>query len=191
MGTEVVGVFGGSFNPPHVGHVLAAAYALAVHAIDRVLVVPVYHHPFRKELAPFQHRVAMAELAMAELAGVAVSAIERELDGEGRTLHTLEALAAREPGWRMRLIVGADVLADRDKWHRFERVEALAPLIVLGRAGFREREAPAPLLPEVSSTAIRAALAAGERARIVELVPKRVLAYIEAHGLYRAADSGA
>ncbi|MSP25601.1 MAG: nicotinate (nicotinamide) nucleotide adenylyltransferase [Myxococcales bacterium] len=184
VATELVGIFGGSFNPPHVGHVLSCAYALAVQPLDRVLVLPVHHHRFHKELAPFEHRLRMAELAMHDVAHVTVSSIERELDGEGRTLDTLEALSLREPSWSMRLIVGADVLAERDKWHRFDRVIALAPLIVLGRTGFRHADAPPPILADISSTAIRNAFATGDRATVATYVPHRVLEYIDEHGLY-------
>ncbi len=70
-----LGVFGGSFDPPHVAHVLAASYALAVGNFERLLAVPVYAHAFDKKLASFEHRVAMCELAFAELPGVEVSRI--------------------------------------------------------------------------------------------------------------------
>ena len=78
-----VGVFGGSFNPPHVGHVLAAAYLLSMAAVDRVLVIPVFRHPFAKTLASFEDRLAMCQLAMTWLPQVEVSDIERQLGGEG------------------------------------------------------------------------------------------------------------
>jgi len=67
-----LGVFGGSFDPPHVAHVLAASYALAVGNFERLLAVPVYRHAFDKKLASFEHRVAMCELAFAELPRVEV-----------------------------------------------------------------------------------------------------------------------
>ncbi|HEX9294516.1 MAG TPA: nicotinate (nicotinamide) nucleotide adenylyltransferase, partial [Polyangiaceae bacterium] len=74
-------LFGGSFNPPHVAHVLAVAYVLATQDADRVIVIPCYRHPFRKDLAPFEHRFAMCELAMGWLPRTSISAVEQELGG--------------------------------------------------------------------------------------------------------------
>jgi len=187
MTSRTVAVFGGSFNPPHVGHVLAAAYVLAVHEVDEVLVVPAFRHPFNKDLCPFEHRVAMARLAFRDLARTQVSEIERELGLPlSRTVDTLEALREREPSWRLRLVIGADVLHDRDKWHRFDRVVDLAPPIVLGRAGVVHPEAPLPVLPEVSSSQVRAAIAAGDMPEVAALLPRRVREFIAHQRLYEA-----
>jgi nicotinate-nucleotide adenylyltransferase len=187
-GSLRVAFFGGSFNPPHVAHVLAAVYALAVEPIDRVLVVPVYKHPFAKELAPYEDRLAMCRLGLGYLPGVEVSTVERELDGESRTLRTVEHLVATHPDWSLRLLVGADVLQDLPKWHRFDRIAEIAPPLVLGRRGFASDGAGlgagAPLLPEISSTEVRAALAAGRIDDIRPDVPSAVLGYIEQRSLY-------
>lgn len=188
-----VAVFGGSFNPPHVGHVLAATYVLSACEVDGLLVVPVYRHPFMKELAPFEARLEMCRLAMGWLPGVSVSTIERDIGGESRTLYTLQALREREPGWQWRLVIGADVLADLPNWHRFDEVARIAPPIVLGRAGINAPEAPPAVLPEVSSTAVRSMLAGGDRRASSAVVPRRVMVYIEQHALYglRPSPAGA
>jgi len=180
-----VAIYGGSFNPPHMGHVLAVAYSLAAHPVDEVLVVPCFQHPFSKGLAPFEDRFAMCERAMGWLPGARVSRVEAELGGESRTLRTLTHLHEQHPDWSLRLLVGADILNDAPKWHAFDQVVALAPLLVLGRRGVAAQGAPAPLLPEVSSSEIRAALAAGEVERVREVLPRDVLALIEQRGLYR------
>jgi nicotinate-nucleotide adenylyltransferase len=184
-----VAVFGGSFNPPHVGHVLAVVYALSTAPLDEVLVVPVYQHPFAKHLAPFADRLAMLHLALDWLPRVTVSTVEEELGGESRTLRTLEHLSATNPGWSLRLLVGADVLGDVPKWHRWDRIAELAPPIVLGRVGYDggadPAGAPPALLPRVSSTEIREALAAGDVDAVRALVPAKVLDHIVARGLYR------
>lgn len=178
-------IFGGSFNPPHVGHVLAVSYILSVHPVDAVLVVPVFRHVFGKDLAGFDDRVQMCRLAMEWLPGVSVSEIERELGGESRTLHTIEALIEQDPSRELRLVIGADVLADLPKWYRWDRVAELAPPIVIGRAGYEHPDAPETLLPMVSSTKIRALVAAGSTEKASALLPRRVRAHIAEHALYR------
>lgn len=179
-----VAVFGGSFNPPHVSHVLAAAYVLATQPVDQLLVIPAFDHPFGKSLAPFEHRFALCERAFADVRRVVVSDVERRLGGESKTLFTLEALARENPGWSLRLIVGGDILNESHKWFAWDRVVALAPPIVLGRAGHPAPGAPAPVLPELASRDLRAMLANGED--VGALVPSAVRAYIAEHGLYRA-----
>lgn len=181
-----VAFFGGSFNPPHVGHVLAVTYVLATQAIDEVLVVPCFRHPFSKELAPFAHRLRMAELAMGWLPRTRVSRVEEELGGDSLTLRTIEHLYATsgDPDLRLRLVVGADVLPERTRWHGFDRLAELAPPIVLGRIGVAGAGAPPPVLPEISSTDVRAALAAGRRADVEALVPRAVLDYVAEERLY-------
>ena len=181
----IVAVFGGSFNPPHVAHVLASALVLSTQAIDRLLVVPTFQHPFPKALAPFDDRVAMCELAMAWLPRVEVSRVEETLGGESRTLRTIEHLATEHPDWKMRLVIGADILVESSKWFAFDRICAIAPPIVLGRCGVEGTTAPKPLLPNVSSTEVRAKIAAGRAKDLEMLVPREVLAHIAAHGLYR------
>jgi nicotinate-nucleotide adenylyltransferase len=185
-----VAVFGGSFNPPHVAHVLACALLPSVEEVDRVLVVPTHRHPLAKSLAPYEDRVRMCELAMAELTRVEVSRVEQDLGGESLTLRTLEHLARVHADWHLRLVVGADILLEAPRWYRFDAIEKLAPLIVLGRAGF---DAPTPrpaILPDVSSTLIRAAIERGAWSELQPLVPRAVLAYIRARGLYGAPSEG-
>jgi nicotinate-nucleotide adenylyltransferase len=180
-----VAIFGGSFNPPHVAHLLAVTWVLACRDVERVLVIPTYQHPFAKSLTPFEDRLEMCRLAFSELARVEVSDVERELGGESRTVRTLEHLAEKHPDWRMRLVVGSDIIHELDRWTRPERVRELAPPMVLARLGVPPppgfEDAPR-VLPEVSSTAIRTAFARGER--VDDLVPRSVVAYARARGLY-------
>jgi nicotinate-nucleotide adenylyltransferase len=185
-----VAFYGGSFNPPHVAHVLAAVYALSTAPIDEVLVVPVYRHPFAKELAPYDDRLAMCRAAFEWIPRVAVSNVEQELGGDSLTLRTLEHLAAAHPDWSLRLLVGGDVMNDRSKWHRWDRIVEIAPPLVLGRAGVVTAEAPLPVLPQVSSTEIRAAIAAGKIDSIRDRVPSKVIDLIAARGLYGAGGEG-
>lgn len=181
-----VAVYGGSFDPPHVGHALAVAYLRTV-GFARVVVVPVFQHAFAKGLAPFEERLELCRRAFEPIDGVAVSAVESTLEPPSYTLHTLEQLAVELPGQRLRLVIGADVLHDAPRWHAFDRVVVLAPPFVLGRVGIAHADAPEPVLPAVSSTDVRRWLGstdAADRSRLAQLVPAAVLARIRERGLY-------
>lgn len=190
-GEPFVGVFGGSFNPPHLAHMLALAVVLARFDVEKLLVVPAFQHPFPKSLAPFEDRVRMCELAMGWLPRVEVSRVEQELGGESRTIRTIEHLRARYPSTPLRFIMGADLMLESSKWYAFDRICELAPPIVLGRVGIDYPGAPAPVLPAISSTEVRAKLG-GENAdlgTIAELVPKAVIDYARRRRLYSNASA--
>jgi len=157
-----VAVYGGSFDPPHVGHALVAGWLLWTRRVDRVWLVPAFSHAFDKELAPFERRVALCEALAADVdARIEVRAIERDLPTPSFTLNTLRALAQRHPRHRLRLVVGADVLEQLDHWHRWDRIEADFEPIVVGRQGWPAVPG-APLFPGVSSSEIRGLLARSE-----------------------------
>jgi len=181
---QTVALFGGSFNPPHIGHVLAVAYLLSATEAEAVWTIPVFEHAFGKDLAPYDDRRRMCDLAFGWLPCVRVLDIERELGGESRTLFTVEALGARYPDVALRLAIGSDVLGDLPQWHRFDRIAELAPPIVLGRTGHPHDDAPVAVLPEVSSTEVRNAVRAGEA--LSGRVTRAVEGYIAERGLYRS-----
>ena len=88
-----IGVLGGSFNPPHIGHLLLSVYALTIKDLDRVFVVPCFRHPFGKDLIDFKHRLKMCGLAFGDFKRhIKVSDIEKKLGDISRTLYTLKAL---------------------------------------------------------------------------------------------------
>jgi nicotinate-nucleotide adenylyltransferase len=183
----IVAFFGGSFNPPHIAHVMAVTVVLATHDVDRVLVVPTYKHPFAKALAPYDDRVKMCELAMGWLPRTEVSRVEEELGGESRTLRTIEHLAAAHADWKLRLVIGADIVADVPRWFGFDEIARIAPPIVLGRAGVTGPNAPPPLLPDVSSTDVREMIARGEWSALEPLMPRAVFEHVRSRGLYASA----
>ena len=186
---RVVAVFGGSFNPPHLAHVLAVTVVLARFDVERVLVVPTYRHPFAKALASYEDRVKMCELAMGWLPRVEISRVEEELGGESRTLRTIEHLHAAHPEWSLRFVMGADLVLESSKWYGFDRIAQLAPPIVLGRVGITYEGAPPPVLPAISSTEVRTMIGAGRWDELEPLVPSAVLAHARAHGLYGSTGS--
>lgn len=180
-----VAILGGSFNPPHVAHLMAAYWTLATQDVSEVWLLPSYRHPFGKALAPFDDRVRMCELAIRGVRGVAVCTAERELADDplvGRTVRTLEHLARKHPAHRFSLVIGADILPETEKWWRWDRVKELARIMVVGREGYPP-VAGAPSLPAISSTEIRARIAKGED--VSGLVPRAVRELIEERGLYR------
>lgn len=181
-----VGVFGGSFNPPHVAHVLACHFALMAWGLDRVVVVPAFSHPFAKELAPFEHRLAMARLAFAHLGGtVEVSPLEGELGGVSYTVDTVRELARRNPGAALQLVVGSDVAGELHLWRDWEILRELAPPLVVPRmvaGSASEGQEGAFHLPAISSSEVRGALARGGDAGLA--LPRAVREYIARHGLY-------
>jgi len=185
-----VAVFGGSFDPPHVAHLLTASYVLATGGFDRLVVVPVYEHAFDKKLAPFEHRVAMCRLCFSGLREVSVSDLEAGLPRPSYTERTLERILADHPDWKLRFVMGSDALADTSKWHDYDRVVRLAPPFVVARRGHERPELGPAVLPEVSSTRIRELFAglpgdATVARELDALVPRSVREYAEAHGLYR------
>ncbi|HJN72311.1 MAG TPA: nicotinate-nicotinamide nucleotide adenylyltransferase [Myxococcota bacterium] len=157
-----IAVYGGSFNPPHVGHAMVAGWLTWTRRADSVWLVPCVEHAFDKELAPFAARKAMCE-ALARAVGpqVLVSDIEVSLPTPNYTWNTLRSLSERHPEHRFRLVVGADTLDETHLWHRWDDiVERFTPIIV-GRGGFPPVPT-APTFPQLSSTELRAALARGE-----------------------------
>ena len=169
---------------------MLALYVLETTPVDVLWFAPTYRHAFGKDLAPYDDRIAMCELAAAPLGARAqVSRIEADVyaaRGENRTLFALEHLAETHPDHTFRLVVGADILHEAAQWHRWDEVCRRAPPIVIGRGGVEP-----PLgavvtelaMPAVSSSEVRRRLDAGED--VSGLVSQAVLGYIERRGLYR------
>lgn len=165
---RTIAVFGGSFDPPHVGHVLVPTWLRAMREVDEVWVVPSAAHAFAKDSSPYETRLAWTRAAFRGAgADVHVSAIEGELralrpDGPVYALDLLEAISARRPNDDVRLVVGSDIVTSGEtaRWFRWEEIERRFSPIVVPRAGHDGLAALEPsVLPEVSSTVIRAAIA--------------------------------
>jgi nicotinate-nucleotide adenylyltransferase len=183
-----IGIFGGSFNPPHVAHQLACAYVLATARprVDQVWMVPTWKHPFDKQLAPYADRLAMCERAARAFGGrVEVSRIEEELGPTASasfTLRTVEQLQARHPDASFALMIGADLLEERERWHGWPVLKTLVEFIVVGRGGYPGEARTEVALPPVSSTDVRARL--GRKEPVDSLVDAQVIDYIREHKLY-------
>ena len=108
-----IGLFGGSFNPPHMAHQMTCLYLLQALGAARVRLVPVFRHPFGKDLAPYEHRVAMCHALAAPFGRqVLVDEIESEPGMSGRSIDTLERMQKQRPQEPLAFVIGADILAD-------------------------------------------------------------------------------
>jgi nicotinate-nucleotide adenylyltransferase len=191
-----LGIFGGSFDPPHVGHLLAASDAVESLGLDRLVFVPARVSPFKEGMTqtPAADRLAMVRLLVGDDPRFAVDPIEIEREGLSFTVDTLAALAERHPDAERYLLVGEDVLPSFPLWREPVRVRALARLVVLRRATAGEvmlpdavRADPPVMLAtrrvDVSSTEVRQRARAGRSLR--GFVPESVAAYIAEAQLYR------
>jgi nicotinate-nucleotide adenylyltransferase len=191
-------IFGGSFDPPHIGHLLVADDAFAQLGLDRLVFIPTAAQPLKVDrggaAASAAHRLAMTRLLIEGDARFEVSTIEIERAGLSFTVDTLTDFAARYPSAERFLLLGADVLATFAQWREPERILQLARPVVLERAGDPPTRLPEAMgeaslrrLPsrriDVSSTEIRERARAGKPLR--GFVTDNVAAYIARHGLYR------
>ncbi len=191
-----LGVFGGSFDPPHVGHLLAASDACEELELDRLFFVPAATQPLKegRPAAPATHRLAMVHLAVDGDPRFSVLADEIEREGLSYTVETLAGFAERYPDAARYFLVGADAFALLAQWREPERIARLARLAVLQRSGDAVAEPPAGVPAsavvrlhtrrvDVSSTEIRERVRAGRPIR--GFVSEAVADYIATTGLYR------
>lgn len=195
---ERIGILGGTFDPVHVGHLVAAVQARHALALDRVLLM-VAGDPWQKQgavVASAADRVDMAMAAADGIDGLEVSTLEVERKGPSYMVDTLQALES--PDRRIFLIVGSDVASTLETWHRADDLKELATLAVLDRAGVAESShitdlrwtegwnvewVPMPHI-DISSTELRARMAAGSP--IDGLVPQEAVRVIRQRRLYTA-----
>ena len=197
-----VGILGGAFNPPHIGHLVLAQEAIFTLGLDELILVPTGQAP-HKVISPEPGpgvRLELAEAAVAGLDEARVSDAEVGREGPSYAFRTLELLADELPGSQLTFVMGADVAAGLEGWQRPQRVLELARVAIARRPGVGRSEVDAALhrlgaaggalevpMPEigVSSTLIRDRVAAGRPVRW--LVPDAVGELIAERGLYRQA----
>lgn len=203
-----IGVFGGSFDPVHYGHLLAAESAREQSPLDRVLFVPAAAPPHKpgRRLADGGQRLEMLRLAIGGHDAFAIASLELDRGGTSYTVDTLAALATAYPHDRLVLLLGPDALTGLTTWREPARIAALAEIVPVERAGLDDLDAAiaasglADLLGadavaailarrvrmptiDIRATDLRAAVAAGRSIRY--RTPRGVERYIASHGLYR------
>lgn len=197
-----LGIFGGTFDPPHIGHLVAALSVREQLGLHEVWLVP-NGDPWQKRgtrvITPAAVRLEMARAAVAGVPGVEVSDIEVRRAGPSYTIDTIEALQAEDAGRALVVVLGADAAAGLPTWHRHRDVLAAVSLAVLDRGdtppgpgdgeegegdlAAARREPVAMRRIDVSSTELRERVRQGRSVDV--LVPAAVLAVVDRHGLYR------
>jgi nicotinate-nucleotide adenylyltransferase len=199
--SPLVGVLGGAFNPPHLGHLLLAQESIHSLGLDEVILMPTGvapHKLIEPEPGP-RLRLEMASRAVEEAEGMRVSGLEVEREGPSYAYRTLELLADELPGSDLIFVMGADVAAGLGSWRRPERVLELARVAIAERPGADRSDVDSALaglgassraevveMPPIgiSSSLVRERVAAGRPIRW--MVPDPVLELVEEHGLYAA-----
>jgi nicotinate-nucleotide adenylyltransferase len=188
-----LGIFGGSFDPPHLGHLLPVIDAAELLGLDAVRFVPAAIQPFKagRATAPAVDRLAMTEGLVAGVPGFSADATETDRAGLSFTVETLTAIADSAPGADLVLLLGADAFRLFHQWREPERIRTLASVAVLVRGGDGLPDvgghAGVQLLQtrrvDISSTELRARVASGRTIR--GFVPDAVADYVARHRLYR------
>jgi nicotinate-nucleotide adenylyltransferase len=186
----MVGLFGGSFDPVHHGHLIVGQEAAETLGLETLRFVPAREQPFKwgRHGASPEHRAAMLDLAVAGASGLQVERVELERSGPSYTVDTLRAIRAREPGIELTLLLGADAAAELEAWHQAAEIPRLATVVVFARPGV-----PVPVSPliartiqvpaiDISATEVRRRAREGRSLRY--WVPDPVAEYVTLHRLY-------
>jgi nicotinate-nucleotide adenylyltransferase len=186
----MIGLFGGSFDPIHHGHLIVAQAVLEALGLEEMRFVPAFEQPFKRGRhgAPPEVRERMVSLAIEGQPRFRLETAELDRGGPSYTVDTLRALQAREPGKRFALLVGADAARELDQWREGPLIPTLAQIVVFARPGVDLPEIPegaqvvrVPRL-DISATEIRGRVARNQPIRY--WVPDPVAACILAQGLY-------
>lgn len=190
--TERLGILGGTFDPPHVGHLIAASGALEALALSRLVLVPAWRQPLKAGVAitAAEHRLAMTRLLAKADPRLSVDAVEIERGGLSYSVDTVREYRQRHPGSELYLLMGEDTAATLPQWREPEELAAMVRVVVLARgtddrplpAGFRALRLASRRV-DLSATEIRERVRAGLPIR--GFVTDAVADYIDAHQLYR------
>jgi len=176
MSKKRIGIYGGSFDPPHHGHIHCAVALKERESLDEVWVIPCHKHPTKSENAPMKDRVMMTQLAFENIPGCVV--LDVEDSSPSFTVETLEKLMQQNEEFREAerfLLLGSDLAEEIFSWKKYEVIEQLVRPLVLSRS---ERDDCM-----LSSTLVRSWIS--RNVYVEHLLPRKVLEYIRTHALYR------
>lgn len=197
-------VFGGTFNPVHMGHIKMAEAAANVGNVERVLVVPSNLSPHKPNdyLLPAVHRLEMCRLAFEGHPKISVSELELKRQGKSYTVDTLREIKRQYPECPIKLLVGADMLVTLESWYRFEEIIKLAEILAVSRPGVLDCEMQRVILTlknrgakiqvlelpktDISSTEIRKRIAQGKS--LDGYLPRKVIDYINRNNIYKNGE---
>lgn len=183
-----IGIYGGSFNPIHIGHTSLAQSLVHQGLVDEVWLLVSPLNPLKQnakgDIASYTHRLRMARIATSGIEGVRVSDFEKRLPVPSYTVHTLEALSKAYPQHQFSLVIGADNWMSFDKWYKAEEIKERYPILVYRRPGYEANDVECVDTPlfDISSTQIRNAISEG--ASTDGMISDRVREYIDSHHLY-------
>ncbi len=188
-----IGLFGGTFDPIHIGHLIVAEWVQDALDLQTVYFIPNHIHPFgkRSDITSAEKRLRMLKIAIAPFKGFRLSDYEIRKGGVSYSIETIEYFRQKHPGTQLYYFIGADNLPEFHRWHRYEEILQNAQLVVYDR---KEGHLP-PHLPserilflktpliEISSTLIRERIEQGHA--VQSLLPSGVWQYIQKSGLYK------
>lgn len=193
-----IGIFGGTFNPPHIGHLIVAEHVRSELSLDKIFFVPaeIPPHKLNQNVASSDHRLAMLRLAIQDNPRFDVSEIELRRGGVSFTVDTLRELTTEHPHDQFFLLIGMDNLSEFYTWKSPEKILELATVVVMTRPGFDANEVPASMkdtvricpVPEIGIASRVIRRRASEGKSIQNLVPESVRKYIHQHKLYHTAE---
>lgn len=194
MGNNI-GLLGGSFDPPHLGHSLLALSFLALEPIDELWILPCQNHAFKGELNSFDHRMHMCKLAFSRISNVRVLDIERLIAPPNYSLKTIDFILAKYPDVKLYFAIGSDLIDGFHKWHKPHEVSKKASIVIFERQNYPIENLPPMLagakihegysLPDTNSTELRASLKVNNHDSR-GFIDQKVRDYIKENGLYKA-----
>jgi nicotinate-nucleotide adenylyltransferase len=191
-----LGILGGLFDPIHYGHLSLSSHARLQLKLEKVLFVPSYYPPHRREISPYKHRLRMTRIAVENEKYFEASDLESNIKGLSYTVNTLERIKDIYPEYELYFIIGSDNLEKMEEWHKPELIFELAHVVMGERPGedstadspFRDRILKIEMEPvDISSTEIREMVR--EKKSIDGLVPPKVAEYIVRNKLYVRKDA--
>lgn len=188
-----IGVLGGSFDPPHLGHTLLGLSFLSLEPIDELWVIPCANHANKNILSDFSHRFSLCHIAFSRIKNVHVLDIEQHLPAPNYTIQTIDYIKDKRPDLELYLALGSDLLSGFDSWCRPQEIIAKTKMVIFERTGFA-MNIPASLhkahvhqgyaLPDTTSSSVRDFLAQKKPLGPEPLLDSHVLDYIRQHKLY-------
>ena len=179
-----IALFGGSFNPPHLGHILCALYAYKMAGLDEIWIMPSADHPYGKDLLAWEARWEMCQAAFEGMSFVQLKDDELRNEG-GKTINLIKSLQEQHPGNEWFIVGGTDTIDDIPQWYHGQEILKLLEVIAIPRQGYDHGSTAA--LPAISSSLVRERLAKG--AVVDDLVPLGVEQLIARHAYYAPSIS--